>query len=39
MRLSYRGEPFHGWQTQPGAVTVQQTVEEPLAASCAALSR
>lgn len=30
MRLSYRGEPFHGWQTQPGAVTVQQTVEEAL---------
>ncbi len=30
MRLSYRGEPFHGWQTQPGAVTVQQTIEEAL---------
>ncbi len=30
MRLAYRGEPFHGWQTQPGAVTVQQTIEEAL---------
>lgn len=31
MRLSFRGLPFHGWQTQPGAVTVQQTIEEALA--------
>ncbi|MCM1163870.1 MAG: tRNA pseudouridine(38-40) synthase TruA [Muribaculaceae bacterium] len=30
MRLAYRGAPFHGWQTQPGAVTVQQTIEEAL---------
>lgn len=30
MRLAYRGAPFHGWQTQPGAVTVQQTLEEAL---------
>lgn len=30
MRLSYRGAPFHGWQTQPGAVTVQQTIEDGL---------
>lgn len=31
MRLSYRGAPFHGWQTQPGAMTVQQTLEEAMA--------
>ncbi len=30
MRLAYRGEHFHGWQNQPGAVTVQQTIEEAL---------
>lgn len=30
MRLAYRGAEFHGWQTQPGAVTVQQTIEEAL---------
>lgn len=30
MRLSFRGAPFHGWQIQPGAVTVQQTIEEAL---------
>lgn len=29
-RLSYRGAPFHGWQTQPGEVTVQSTLEEAL---------
>ena len=30
MRLSYRGAPFHGWQRQPGAVSVQETLEEAL---------
>ncbi len=30
MRLAYRGTDFHGWQTQPGAVTVQQTIEDAL---------
>lgn len=30
MRLAYRGAPFHGWQTQPNAVTVQETVETAL---------
>lgn len=30
LHLSYRGEPFHGWQRQPNAVSVQQTVEEAL---------
>lgn len=28
--LSYLGAPFHGWQVQPGVVTVQSTVEEAL---------
>ena len=31
MRLSYNGAPYHGWQTQPNAVTVQQTIEEAMA--------
>lgn len=31
MRLAYRGEQFHGWQRQPGDVSVQQVVEEALA--------
>jgi len=30
MHLAYRGENFHGWQTQPDAVSVQQTIEEAL---------
>lgn len=30
MRLSFRGAPFHGWQTQPNAVSVQSTVEDAL---------
>lgn len=28
--ISYRGEPFHGWQIQPGVVTVQSVVEDAL---------
>lgn len=31
IRLSYRGAGFHGWQTQPNAVTVQATIEQALA--------
>lgn len=31
MHLAYRGAPFHGWQAQPNAVSVQQTIEEGLA--------
>lgn len=31
MRLAYNGLPFHGWQRQPNARSVQQTVEEALA--------
>lgn len=30
MRLGYRGAPFHGWQRQPNAPSVQQTIEEAL---------
>ncbi len=30
MRLSYRGARFHGWQTQPNAVSVQSVIEESL---------
>lgn len=31
MHLAYRGAPFHGWQTQPGAVSVQSVIEDALA--------
>lgn len=30
LELAYRGAPFHGWQTQPNAPSVQQTVERAL---------
>lgn len=30
IRLSYRGAPFHGWQTQPNAISVQEVVERAL---------
>lgn len=30
MQLSYRGAPFHGWQSQPGEVTVQLVLEDAL---------
>lgn len=30
MKLSYNGAPFHGWQVQPNAVSVQSTIEEAL---------
>ncbi len=30
MHLAYRGENFHGWQTQPNASSVQQTSEEAI---------
>lgn len=30
MFLSYKGTSYHGWQTQPGAVTVQETLEKSL---------
>ncbi|MDE5661995.1 MAG: tRNA pseudouridine(38-40) synthase TruA [Muribaculaceae bacterium] len=31
MTLSYLGAPFHGWQRQPGEVTVQSTIEDAMA--------
>lgn len=31
LRLAYNGGSFHGWQRQPNAVSVQQTIEEALA--------
>lgn len=30
IRLSYDGTNYHGWQIQPGDITVQQTIEEAL---------
>lgn len=30
IELSYFGKPYHGWQKQPNAATVQQTIEEAL---------
>ena len=30
IQLSYNGTPYHGWQRQPNAITVQQTIEEAL---------
>ena len=31
MRLAYNGLPFHGWQRQPNAHSVQQAIEEAMA--------
>lgn len=31
MHLAYRGAPFHGWQSQPNAVSVQSALEDALA--------
>jgi len=28
VEISYNGSKFHGWQTQPNAVTVQETIEQ-----------
>lgn len=30
MHLAYRGAPFHGWQSQPNAVSVQSVIEDAL---------
>lgn len=34
MHLSYRGRNFHGWQSQPNAVSVQSTIEDALSRYC-----
>ncbi len=31
MRLSYNGARFHGWQSQPNAISVQSTIEDAVA--------
>ena len=31
LEISYNGSTFHGWQIQPNAITVQQTIENALA--------
>lgn len=31
LKLAYNGAPFHGWQSQPNAESVQQCIEEGLA--------
>lgn len=31
LKLAYNGVPYHGWQRQPNAISVQQTLEEALA--------
>lgn len=30
IRLAYKGAAFHGWQSQPNAISVQQAIEEAL---------
>lgn len=30
LNLSYRGAPFHGWQSQPNALSVQEVIEDAL---------
>lgn len=30
LELAYNGLPFHGWQSQPNAISVQSTIEEAL---------
>ena len=30
LELSYFGKQYHGWQTQPNAISVQETVEQAL---------
>src|SRR5712691_11749336 len=32
LTLSYDGTGFHGWQTQPGLRTIQETLEQAIAA-------
>ena len=30
LEISYNGTPYHGWQRQPNAITIQQVLEEKL---------
>lgn len=30
IKLAYNGAPYHGWQSQPNALSVQQTIEDAL---------
>lgn len=30
LEMAYNGSPFHGWQSQPNALTVQSTIEKAL---------
>ena len=30
MRLAYRGAEFHGWQSQPNDISVQETIEKAM---------
>lgn len=30
MNLAYNGTPFHGWQSQPNAISVQSTIEQAM---------
>lgn len=30
MHLAYRGAPYHGWQSQPNAISVQSVIEDAL---------
>lgn len=34
IRIAYRGAEFHGWQRQPNACSVQQTLEDALSLLC-----
>ncbi len=30
LKLGYRGAPFHGWQIQPNAISVQEEIEKSI---------
>ncbi|MCB0469574.1 MAG: tRNA pseudouridine(38-40) synthase TruA, partial [Flavobacteriaceae bacterium] len=30
VELAYNGKPYHGWQNQPNAISVQQVLEHAL---------
>lgn len=35
LKLAYRGTPFHGWQIQPNALSVQEVLNQKLSLLCA----